>query len=216
LATLGDEDVDQAHLEKLSKEASQGKFVANAGTAGKRVRMAVQSGKTQSEVWEEVGRANLSSAVQSPSDAFTANYTSPKTAEKLKGYLDQLLTPVAEQPRVVGVIAAINGKVEAVDVFGSTPLFKKLWPKILKSHAFDAAIATGVPEAEKTCTIADAKEFLRAAMQAQVEKKDAQGGLVVTKRDSERLMSFSAAERDAPAQGMGGFGEAIHTSAYGK
>ena len=39
----------------------------------------------------------------------------------------------------VGVIVAVSGEMHSLDVFESTPLFQKLWPKLLKSYALDAA-----------------------------------------------------------------------------
>lgn len=121
--------------------------------------------------------------------------------------------PVANHRQVVGAIVAINGKVEAVDVFQSTPLFQKVWPKLLKSHALDAFDAARQPDAGKPSTLNDAREFLRTAMQATVEKKSkSQGGLVVTKRDSEKVMSYSAG-----FGGMGGrFEDSVHSSGYKK
>ena len=110
---------------------------------------------------------------------------------------------------------AINGTVEAVDVFQSTPLFQKLWPKLLKADALDALAGANDKEAKKQATVDDARKFLNAAMEAGVAKKsDSPGGLVVTKRDSEKVMSFSA--------GMGGMGggfggaDAVHSSGYKK
>ena len=101
--------------------------------------------------------------------------------------------------QVVGAIVAVNGTVEAVDVFQSTPLFQKLWPKLLKGHALDAL--AGIQEkdqgknagktAQKQATVDDARKFLDAAMQAGVAKKtDSPGGLVVTKRDWRRSCRF--------------------------
>ena len=67
---------------------------------------------------------------------------------------------------------------------------------------------------------AAAQEFLRTAMQATVQKQNkTQGGLVVTKRDSEKVMSFSAgAEGGMGMGGMGGggFGGGVHSSGYKK
>ena len=40
-------------------------------------------------------------------------------------------------------IVAVNGRFEQIDVFESTPLFNKLWPKLLKSYALDAANTNG-------------------------------------------------------------------------
>jgi hypothetical protein len=111
---------------------------------------------------------------------------------------------------------AINGKVESVDVFQSTPLFQKLWPKLLQSHSLDAFAAAKQPDAEKTCSVKEAQAFLDEAMKATVEKRiAAPGGLVVTKRESANVKCFSA----CPG-GMGGMGsnfdEAVHGAAYKK
>jgi hypothetical protein len=126
---------------------------------------------------------------------------------------------VANQKQVVGAIVAVNGKVESVDVFQSKPLFCKLWPKLLKSHSLDAVAVARSPEAAKQATINDVREFLCTAMQANVSKQsDGQGGLVVTKRDSEQVMSFSAGMMGGMGMGgmSGNFGDAVHSSAYKK
>ena len=204
--------------QKLAAEAKQGKFVAPAGSLSKGARLAVQDAKGQHEVWNAVGQANAASGVMTESDAFTANYTSPEILKQLQQYVDSLQSPIVKQSQVVGVIVAVNGKVQTVDVFQSTPLFQKLWPKLLKSHALDAIAAAQAKDAEKLCTIGDAKEFLDGAMQADVERKtDSQGGLVVTKRDSPQAVLFSLSDTDdaAPA-GKAGFGGAVHSAGYSK
>ncbi|MGD0899888.1 MAG: DUF6569 family protein [Thermoguttaceae bacterium] len=213
LAGSSGQPMDAKARQKLVEEAKQGKFVAHAGNLDKGGRAAVQEGKGQAEVWKKVGEANASSGAQSTSSAFTANYTNPQVLKQLEGYVEALQRPVANHRQVVGAIVAINGKAEAVDVFQSTPLFQKVWPKLLKSHALDAFDVAREPDAEKPCTLSDAREFLRTAMQAAVEKKSkSQGGLVVTKRDSEKVMSFSAG-----FGGMGGgFGDSVHSSGYKK
>lgn len=218
LAGSSQERLDEKAAQKLAASAKEGKFVAPAGSLNKSGRIAVQDGKGQQAVWSRVDEANSSSGVASQSGAFTANYTSPEMEKQLRDYLQTLQKPVADQHHVVGAIVAVNGKIEAVDVFQSTPLFQKLWPKLLKSHALDAAMVSRKPEAEKLCTVNAAKEFFHTAMQANVEKKsDSQGGLVVTKRDSEKVMSFSAADGNTAAFGMGGgFGGAVHSAGFAK
>ncbi len=133
--------------------------------------------------------------------------------KRLQAYLKGVEQPVAGQQQVVGAIVAINGKVEAVDVFQSTPLFEKVWPRLVKSHALDASAVAQRPDAEKLATVSDASEFFRTAMQAKVEKKSkSRGGLVVTKRDSEKVESFSAGFGSAGDA----FGDSVHSSAYKK
>jgi hypothetical protein len=118
-----------------------------------------------------------------------------------------------------------------VDVFQSTPLFQKLWPKLLKSHALDAFAAAKRPDAQKLSTLNDAQAFLKDSMQAVVAKKtESQGGLVVTKRDSKTVTSYSARMGSMRSMGgmAGGMGggmgamspdsseEPVHSSAYKK
>jgi hypothetical protein len=220
LIEAGGEKPDEQTLRELSSAARQGKFVVQAGSLNKEGRVAVQGSKDQSEVWDKVGKANSASGVVSQSGAFTANYSSGKVLKQLGEYLKDLDKPVVESKQVVGAIVAINGKVEAVDVFQSTPLFQKLWPKILRGHAFDAANAASQKDAKKECTVKDAQEFMLAAMKSGEEKHSAEGGLLVTKRDSENVISFSAREQRGGQMmgGMGGmgFGGAVHSAGYSK
>jgi len=206
---------DAKTREKLAEEAKHGKFVAHAGSLSKAGRAAVQEAQDQGEVWSKVGQANAAAANESPSSDFAANYTDPKALKQLQSYIDAMQAPVANGKQVVGAIVAVNGIVEAVDVFQSTPLFQKLWPKLLKAHALDALAGASDKEVKKQATVDDARKFLSAAIEAGVAKKsNSPGGLVVTKRDSEKVMSFSA--------GMGGMGggfgdaDAVHSSGYKK
>ncbi len=217
LAEAAGETLDSQELQRKAAEAQLGKFVAPAGSLHKKGRLAVQDSRTQSEVWTQVGEANAASGATTRSDTFSANYTSPQVRKQIQGYVDALETSITNCPRVVGAVVAINGKVEAADVFQSTPLFRKLWPKLLKSHALDAATTVRQSEAKKVCTQADAQDFLRNLLEATVEKtSSSQGGLVVTKRESKRVVSFSAAPRDGAALGgMGAFG-GVHSSGYAK
>ena len=212
--------LDENARKKLAEEAKQGKFVAQAGNLGKASRMAVQEGKGQQEVWNQVGVANAATGVQAGTGAFTANYTSPDVLRQIEPYLKELEKPVAERRQVVGAIVAVNGEVEGVDVFASTPLFRKVWPKLLKSHALDAAAVAKDKKAAKTSTLKDAEQFFRTAMQADVKQNKAgQGGLVVTKRESKEVVSYSASDAQPAAKGMGGmggFGGGVHSSGYKK
>ncbi len=194
LACLMSADMDEETVEKLAAEANAGKFVAGAGSLNQYSRYTVQSGKGQYAVWNDVEAANAAAGVQNATSAFTFNYADKDAVEKLDKFIDTC-RPLAEQKQVVGVIVAVNGKVLAADVFQSTPLFRKLWPKLLKSYALDAANAANAAsaeEAEKVCSLEDAKEFLDEALQANVEKQTDSHGLVVTTRETEEVVSFSA------------------------
>ena len=194
--------------------------------------MALQSSGDQQAVWDKVKAENSKSNVETASDTFTANYTDAEATKRLDPYLEKLLQPVADMPQVVGVVVAVNGKPQSIDVFESTPLFKKLWPKLLKSYALDAANQDTEDAADAICTLATAEAFLNDAATADVEKSETRNDVALTRRASTNLVSFSLMtdtqashdrrseqpQSSSPASaagGMGGgFGGAVHSSAF--
>jgi hypothetical protein len=146
---------DRQRLQELSVEANKGKFVASGGSLNKSSRPVVQEGKGQGAVWDEVGQVNEKSKARTGSSDFTANYVDRNVVQQLQGYLDQVQSPVAQRRQVVGVVVAVNGKAEAADVFGSTPLFLKLWPKLLTVTHRDSREV--VSFSAKSAPAADAK-----------------------------------------------------------
>lgn len=206
----GDEavDVDAAAVEVTLEEfttqaaaADRGNFIVSAGALSKDARLAAQGEKDQGKVWDEVAIANAKSGVKIASNAFTAQYVEADAALRLEPYVENLIKTVIDEPQVVGVVVAIDGQVESFDVFESTPLFRKLWPKLLKSYAVDAANAAEQHDpkapAITPCTQAVAAAFVKEAIAADVTDEEQSGDLAITKRDSEKVLLFTAHE---PAQ----------------
>lgn len=194
-----------------SAEANQGKFIGSVGSLSRSGRVAVQKGEGQQKVWDEVGKENAKAGVKAQSGTFTGNYSEPEAVKRLDLYMENLLEPVQKTENVVGVIVAVNGKVESMDVFEATPLFRKLWPKLLKSYSLDAANAPK-KSGSQICTIRQAKAFLEDVSNASAKKTSNSGNLAVTQGESERVLLFTAHEAKsqrrgaaaAPSQGLGG------------
>jgi hypothetical protein len=212
---------------QAADQAASGKFIGSVGSLSRSARLSVQKGEGQQKVWEEVGSENAKSGVISRSGSFTGNYAESEAVKKLDPYLSKLHAPISEQEQVVGVIVAVNGRIESMDVFESTPLFKKLWPKLLKSYALDAANAKGERKAKTPCTRADATTFLGEFARATSKRTQNSGAVAVSHGESDRVLLFSAHEQrdrrlNAPSStggvggGMGGFGGAIHSAGFAK
>lgn len=184
-------------------KAGQGQFVATVGNLNKSSRLALQASQDQHEVWRRVAEENAKSGAAMASNAFTSNYVQTDIVEKLDPYIAAIAQPVAERQRVVGVIVAVNGKPEAMDVFESTPLFLKLWPTLLKSYALDAANAATEEDAKEPCSVEQATAFLREAVEAGVEEQRSEGDVHLAKRTSERVVGFQGA---LGGGGLGGGG----------
>jgi hypothetical protein len=219
-------EIDRGAIKGLAEEANDGKFIASGGTLSKPVRLAVQQGNNQTDVWEEVAKEIASSKVEAETGTFIANYSDAESAERLTPYMDRLHDPVAATNNVVGVIVAVNGEMESLDVFQSTPLFKKLWPKLLKSYALDASNAPVDEAGRKTATRETASAFLREIAQANASAVPADANPATSAGESERVLVFSAREQygedvGGPSMmsgmgGMGGFGGSIHSSGFSK
>jgi hypothetical protein len=219
LGQFDDATDDIGGVEQAAFDAGRGKFVVTAGTLSKGSRLAAQAGEGQGAVWDKVAVANAASGIQPDSGAFTANFCSEDVLKRLQPYMDSLNKPVAARERIIGVAVAINGKLEAVDVFESTPLFQKVWPRLLKGYALDAMQAAEANDADKVCGVADATAFIEKVRQGQVDDtKESAGGLVVTRRNSKEVMGFSARTEaaDAAPAATGAFGGSVHSAGFSK
>jgi hypothetical protein len=217
IGEMADESED---AEVLASVANSGKFVGKVGSLNKSSRVAVQAGEGQARVWDEVAKANAASGVSWSSGAFTANYVDKNVLERLQPYQEALNLPVSKLERVVGVVVAINGKIETADVFESTPLFLKLWPQLLKSYALDAIQVATAENAEKQSTSSEAEEFLASILRDQdaAGSRKTDGGLVVSRHETNDHIGFSAGAMGGMGGGMmgGGFGGPIHSSGFSK
>jgi hypothetical protein len=211
-------------LERVAREADEGKFVASVGQLGKGARLAVQSDKNQAAVWDKVQQANHQSGLAPISGAFTANYTDADSLKRLEPYLQHLQAPIADQEQIVGVLVAINGKIESIDVFESTPLFRKIWPKLLKSYSLDAVNSfEDSTKQPAECTRDAAVAFFGEALKANVASSDTEQGMGLVKRDGQHVLSFTSHVDSAAAPaaaggagGMGGMGGGVHFSGFAK
>jgi hypothetical protein len=136
---------------------------------GNDIKIANATGQ-QSAVWANVAKAQLqlSAQVGKPVNG-AASPTSLQLAledkdlqAKLAGY-EQVLARAAGYPDAIGVVVAVNGKVIAADVYGSAKLFRKVWPKLLKSAAVDALAQLPKGEPPAAPPVAAAREFLASA-----------------------------------------------------
>jgi hypothetical protein len=217
--------VHQPKAEDLARQAATGgKFIGSVGSVSKGARLAVQGNKDQTIVWDAVALEIQKSGVNGGDGAFTENYAEPEAVNRLEPYLAALLKPVIDRQNVVGVIVAIDGKMETLDIFESTPLFRRMWPKLLKSYALDAVNAG--EKDSKDCEIADAEHFLSEALTAKGDQTASNGNVATTTRCMNHLVCFCARDsRRAAAEkpdtfaapgGLGGFSGAIHASGFSK
>ena len=188
----------------LGPKADPGKFIGSVGNVNKAARIAVQADKSQQKVWDKVAEINSKNRNTVESGDFAGNYLDKQSVGRLEPYFKAMNQKVADSTNVVGVAIAIDGKMDTLDLFESTPLFRKLWPKLLKSYALDAvnaaeetAEAKVDPKAAKkpaiVCGVDDARKFLAEAMSARAKKSTTTNGdVAVTTLSTDHILTFCA------------------------
>jgi hypothetical protein len=119
------------------------------------VREKAMAAKDQKQVWDEVGktRTSMSEAVEvsaAPVVAQTSSYAGIVQNGAVQERIDSVATPVEHDyqsvisqlrdKNAVGVVVAVNSEVIWADVFASTKLLEKYWPKLVRSYAAESVV----------------------------------------------------------------------------
>ncbi len=130
------------------------------------VRAKAMGEKDQNQVWAEVQKqreAVMVAAAPSaaPMIAGTSSYARVMENEDVKERVDAVAKPIEQNYQslikqlrdrnAVGVVVALNGRIIWADVFASTELLEKYWPKLVRSYASEAVVtrAKGGEASEK-------------------------------------------------------------------
>jgi hypothetical protein len=125
----------------------QASFQSSTDTVtGRDLKVAVNASRSQAEVWQKVAETQdkLSKNTGKPVNAATSPSSLQLALEdkdlnnKLAGYEEALSAAIEGKTDVIGVALCVNGKVTGAEVYGSAALFRKLWPKLVKSAATEA------------------------------------------------------------------------------
>lgn len=164
-----------------------------AGMAAPKVRAGAMSAKNQQKVWDEV-RSSQSEMVSvlgdSPAAApaaaeveRTTSYARVMQNSEVKRRVDSVAEPIQRgyesvirqlrDRNAVGVVVAVNGEIIWADVFASTQLLEKYWPKLVHSYAAEAVVTRA---ASKKASIEAAQEFLNQ-LEGRREVSESEPGL---------------------------------------
>lgn len=175
--------------------------------ATKQIKLAAKRTNSQGGVWENVRIAqdklseNIGARVNSTvsESSLQLAVEHQKVRETAESYTKALASIVNNRSDVIGYVFAINGKVNSADVYGSSVLFKKLWPKLLKANAIEA-IAELQKAEFRPATADQVKAFLRDSEKTKASEKDVSPRVgLVTGEDSEQIFfeTRDRAQKDA-------------------
>ncbi|MBN2198470.1 MAG: hypothetical protein JW747_01320 [Candidatus Aminicenantes bacterium] len=111
---------------------------ANLGTYRLRAKAAEQAPAAQSRIWEEVRSQNRDLGVASGTSAYQDAYDKEENKQAIGDIEKKISRELRLGDDVVGVVIGLGGRAVSVDIFANAGLFKKQWPKILKSSALSS------------------------------------------------------------------------------
>lgn len=181
-----------------------GKFESSTERiASKDLKVAANATKSQGEVWAKVSEvqaklsANAEVTVNSSMSASSLQLSleNGKVKEMTDKYIKKLSSIVDGQSDVIGYAFAINGKVNSADVYGSSVLFKKLWPKLLKASAVEA-VADLQKGAKFEAVKADSVQvFLDGADDGKASENEVSGRIKMVTRETDENLVFETLDQ---------------------
>ncbi|MFZ3339956.1 MAG: DUF6569 family protein [Terriglobales bacterium] len=122
------------------------------------IRGSAMAAKNQQQVWDNVNRSKeaMASAPMVTVDgaaaevSSTTSYARVMENKDVQKQVDSVAVPVQRDyesvihqlrdKNAVGVVVAVNGEIVWADIFASTQLLQKYWPKLVRSYATEAVI----------------------------------------------------------------------------
>jgi hypothetical protein len=118
--------------------------------------------------------AELASAA-APTGSYVKLYGSPRVSGSVENFAAEVekrfekATANLKGEHVVGVVVAYGGEVAWSDIFASSQLFERYWPKLLRSYVVEALTR---PELRERASLSDAREFVaKSSGHEQVESE---------------------------------------------
>jgi len=170
---------------------TNGKYDFSAGRGGvmggivasPSVRGSAMAAKNQQQVWDNVNKSkqemaevlvmNGAPSAAAPEVSSTTSYARVMENKDVQKQVDAVAVPVQRDyesvihqlrdQNAVGVVVAVNGEVVWADIFASTQLLQKYWPKLVRSYATEAVITrakaaqVSAKEAQKFLDTLDAR-----------------------------------------------------------
>ncbi len=191
---------------RWSQRGSEAVTVFNSSAnvvAGRDLKLAAKKAESQSEVWHQVAvaqdklSANTGTRVNGTASptSFQLALENKQVQSNADSYVKALTGIIDGKPDVIGYVFAINGKINSADVYASSVLFKKLWPKLLKASAIEAVAELRRGEKFEAPRPADVQGFLDDSPKGTEKSKDVSSRVQMVTRDSEETVFFETRDR---------------------
>jgi ARG/rhodanese/phosphatase superfamily protein len=190
--------VEQGRWEQRGLEQADHFSGSSDMVATKPLKMAAKQARSQTQVWDEVAVAQrrLSRSVDADvrSDASQSSLQlaieNKKVQESAAPYTQKLSSIIEGKADVIGYVFAINDKLNSAEVYASGALFRRFWPKLIRTTAVEALAERLPNEKTETVSVDAIKAFFLDAEQGQESTREINQRTHMVKRESEKSIFF--------------------------
>lgn len=163
-------------------------------------------GARQQEIWRNVAKiqeklsANLGSSVAAPRSRTSLQLTleNDHLAGEQAEYIATLQPKGEQSDDIVGYVFAVNGKINSADIYPSNGLFRKMWPKLLRTSVTEAIGERAADNAPAPPTAA-VSGFISSADGGRAVEAKARDRASIRMRESTKAMVLEARPANAPS-----------------
>ena len=199
--------VEQGRWSARGGDSGQQFASAEKSLAGRDLKLAAKSKRSQTEVWNAVAetQAKLAESVGeevAAADSPTSLQLSLENEALTKAigeHVAALAALAEEHPDAVGYLYAVNGKISGGDVYASPALFRKLWPRLLEASVTEAVAERSEEASNGVAGADDAAAFLTAMDAAAATDQELPAGVTLVSRETDKAAAFET--RSTAAEG---------------
>jgi flagellar basal body-associated protein FliL len=171
--------------------------------ATKEIKLAAKRSNSQGDVWKNVTVAqdklseNVGTRVNSTvsSSSLQLAVENRQVQQNTESYMKALSGIVNGSDDVIGYVFAINGAINSADVYASSGLFKKLWPKLVKANAIEAIAELQKDKRFEPTTADHVKTFLAEVPTSSAAEKEVTARIKLFTTEDERNIFFETRDR---------------------
>ena len=175
--------------------------LAEAQLATSSQKLAVRLSKSQAHVWNAGKMANQRLSIRSgkaaeeAEDSYVLALEDPEVRKQLDSYVKALQGSIEDKPDVVGMVFAIDGKVSGAEIYATSKLFRKLWPRLLRSCAVEALTGRRKKRVSTEVDESDIRRVFQEVARYEVKTEKRPEGTVVKVYDGKNAVLFDT-EKD--------------------
>ena len=196
--------VENGRWTRRGVEAVDHFSISSGMVATKQLKLATKQDVSQAKVWSEVRTAqqklseNVAGDVASSASrsSLQLSLEHGKVQESAAAYIEKLSSIVDRSSDVIGFAFAINNELNSAEVYSSTALFKRFWPRLLKTTAIEAVSERMYDKKTEPVSIAATGEFLIASEQGNETVNYVTARTRMIKRDAEKSVFFETRDMD--------------------